>query len=52
VINESAQAHPPLRLEDGAVSELHGIARFTFHDGKLEEFKRLSAQCVTPYLSL
>jgi quinol monooxygenase YgiN len=26
------------------VSELQGIARFTFHKGKLEEFKRLSAQ--------
>jgi quinol monooxygenase YgiN len=28
------------------VSELHGIARFEFHEGKLEEFKRLSAQCM------
>jgi quinol monooxygenase YgiN len=28
------------------VSELQGIARFTFHEGRLEEFKRLSAQCV------
>jgi quinol monooxygenase YgiN len=28
------------------VSELQGIARFTFHKGKLEEFKRLSAQCM------
>jgi quinol monooxygenase YgiN len=27
------------------VSELQGIARFAFHAGKLEEFKRLSAQC-------
>jgi len=26
------------------VSELLGIARFKFHEGKLEEFKRLSAQ--------
>jgi quinol monooxygenase YgiN len=26
------------------VSELLGIARFKFHDGQLEEFKRLSAQ--------
>jgi quinol monooxygenase YgiN len=33
-------------LEDGAVSELQGIARFTFHEGKLEEFKRLSAQAM------
>jgi quinol monooxygenase YgiN len=34
------------RLEVGAVSELHRIARFKFHNGKLEEFKRLSAQCL------
>jgi quinol monooxygenase YgiN len=26
------------------VSELIGIARFRFHEGKLEEYKRLSAQ--------
>jgi quinol monooxygenase YgiN len=26
------------------VTELLGIARFKFHEGKLEEFKRLSAQ--------
>ena len=26
------------------VSELQGIARFKFHEGKLEEFKRLAAQ--------
>ena len=28
------------------MSELQGIARFKFHAGKLEEFKRLSAQCM------
>jgi len=28
------------------VSELRGIVRFKFHEGKLEEFKRLSAQCM------
>lgn len=28
------------------MSELQGIARFTFHEGKLEEFKRLSARCM------
>jgi quinol monooxygenase YgiN len=28
------------------VSELQGIARFEFHEGKLEEFKRLAAQCM------
>jgi quinol monooxygenase YgiN len=26
------------------VSEIQGVARFTFHEGKLEEFKRLAAQ--------
>ena len=29
-----------------AASELQGIARFMIHEGKLEEFKRLSAQCL------
>ena len=33
-------------LEAGAVSELQGIARFKFHEGKLEEFKRLSTQAM------
>jgi len=33
-------------LEVGGVSELQGIARFKFHEGKVEEFKRLSAQCI------
>ena len=28
------------------MSELLGIARFKFHEGKLEEFKRLAAQCM------
>ena len=27
-------------------AELQGIARFKFHEGKLEEFRRLAAQCV------
>jgi quinol monooxygenase YgiN len=31
-------------LEAEAVTELMGIARFKFHEGKVEEFKRLSAQ--------
>jgi quinol monooxygenase YgiN len=30
----------------GTVSELWGIARFKFHEGKVEEFKRLSAQAM------
>jgi quinol monooxygenase YgiN len=28
------------------VGELQGIVRFRFHEGKLEEFKRLSARCM------
>ncbi len=28
------------------MNELQGIARFKFHEGNLEEFKRLSAQCM------
>ncbi len=28
------------------MSELLGIARFKIHEGRLEEFKRLSAQCM------
>ena len=32
-------------LEAQAANELRGIARFKIHKGKLEEFKRLSAQC-------
>ena len=28
------------------MSELLGIARFKIHEGKLEEFKRLSTQCM------
>jgi quinol monooxygenase YgiN len=28
------------------VSEIQGIGRIKFHDGKLEEFKRLSTQCM------
>jgi quinol monooxygenase YgiN len=28
------------------VSEVQGIARFKIHEGKLEEFKRLSTQCM------
>ena len=28
------------------MSELQGIGRFMFHEGELEEFKRLAAQCM------
>ena len=28
------------------MSELQGIARFKFHEGKVEEFKRLAAECM------
>jgi len=27
-------------------TELHGIVRFRFHEGKVEEFKRLSERCM------
>jgi quinol monooxygenase YgiN len=33
-------------LEVGEVSELQGIARFKIHEGKLDEFKRLSAEAM------
>jgi quinol monooxygenase YgiN len=33
-------------LEAVAVGELLGIARFKLHEGKLEEFTRLAAQCL------
>lgn len=29
-----------------ATTELHAIVRFRFHEGQVEEFKRLSAQCM------
>jgi hypothetical protein len=32
--------------EAGAVSELQGIARFKLHEGKVEEYKRWSAQAM------
>ena len=28
------------------MSELQGVGRFKFHEGELEEFKRLAAQCM------
>jgi quinol monooxygenase YgiN len=36
------------RTDEGEtpVGELQGIVRFTFHPGKIEEFKRLSAECL------
>src|SRR5688500_19748140 len=33
------------------MSELMGIARFKFHEGKVEEFKRLSADCLKVVLA-
>ena len=41
-----AQGRDRKQLEAGVVSELIGIVRFKFHEGKLEEFKRLSARCM------
>jgi quinol monooxygenase YgiN len=43
---EPVRSRPRKSLEAGAVSELQGIARFKFHEGKVEEFKRLSAQAM------
>jgi quinol monooxygenase YgiN len=40
-----ATATRPVR-GDPTVSELQGIARFKFHEGKLDEFKRLSARAM------
>src|SRR6266516_1252937 len=37
---------PIRRSSMAGVSELQGIARFKFDEGKLEEFKRLSAPCM------
>ena len=34
------------RSEAETVSQLMGIVRVKFHDGKLDEFKRLSAECL------
>ena len=34
------------QLEGRQMSELQGIVRFKFHEGKVEEFKRLSAQAM------
>ena len=34
------------RMEAGAVGEILGIARFKFHEGKAEEYKRLSAEAM------
>jgi quinol monooxygenase YgiN len=36
--------HPATHADSS--TELIGIARFTFHDGMVEEFKRVSAQCM------
>jgi quinol monooxygenase YgiN len=33
-------------VKGGNVTELVGIARFKIHEGKLEEFKRLSAEAM------
>ena len=38
------QPHP--MSEVGATRELQSVVRFRFHEGKLEEFKRLSAVCM------
>ena len=37
---------PTSPSEDGSTGELQSIVRFKLHEGKLEEFKRLSAVCM------
>jgi quinol monooxygenase YgiN len=32
--------------KESVMGELQGIVRFTFHPGKVDEFKRLSAECL------
>ena len=33
-------------MADKQSSEIQGIARYTFHEGKVEEYKRLNDQCM------
>ena len=40
----SGQRGPPTK--EIIIDELQGIVRFTFHAGMVEEFKRLSAECI------
>jgi quinol monooxygenase YgiN len=44
VHNDAGRVANDWRAEQ--LSELQGIARFKLHEGKLEEFKRLSVQCM------
>jgi quinol monooxygenase YgiN len=37
---------PPTRPDGQTTSELQSVVRFRFHEGRLEEFKRLSAVCM------
>jgi quinol monooxygenase YgiN len=34
------------RAKEDVMGELQGIARFRFHEGRVEEFKRLSHECM------
>ena len=33
-------------MSNTELSEIRGVARFTFHEGKVEEFKRLCAEFI------
>jgi quinol monooxygenase YgiN len=53
VENQAVVPSTPWKAASGAaptketiMGELQGIVRFTFHAGKVEEFKRLSAECL------
>jgi quinol monooxygenase YgiN len=37
---------PGSQFAGGTTSELQSVVRFRFHEGKVEEFKRLSAACL------
>ncbi len=41
-----SEQHPRIQPERRSTSELQGIVRFRFHEGKVEDFKRLSVRCL------
>src|SRR5690348_9829534 len=45
-VHLATAANRAVPTKETTMGELQGIVRFTFHDGKVEEFKRLSAQCL------
>jgi len=43
---DSSDAKATENADDLRMSELQGIARIKFHEGKVEEFKRVAARCM------